>query len=156
MGNLAPFLLPNIFTYLSSPLYVTNTLSLPLSPCLHGRYLLHLGSDSLPTHMPGYNSHPTWANVWFVLCRVTPLNLIGLLYPYNCSYMWTLHSLHLDFDTSCWITNPPSTGYVDALLILLRFWHLVLGWSGTTLLLCMNAYLALLYLMSLIINGLRK
>lgn len=82
-GILAPFMQIDIFTCLTSPLYVINIPYVLLSLCLYGcssYFTWILIPYDGTTHTPGYSSQPTWAQTEWFLCGVTCLNQLVLLY----------------------------------------------------------------------------
>lgn len=151
-GNLVPFVSSDTNTSLTSPLYVNRypicaAIPLPLRMPSHSTWA-KIPYDRL-AHTPGHTSHPTWTDAGLLLGTVTPLSLWGLS-QLMLSHMGSLlNSLGL----WCFLVHHQPSLYptCGCLLTLLRF-HLVLCWSGTTLLLCVNAYLVLSQLVSLKIN----
>ena len=78
MGNLAPIILSDIFTYLTSPLYVTNILTLLLSACLHRCHLTPIWF-----WFPTMDTH-----IWLAILLIPSEPMPGLSYAGSPSLIW--------------------------------------------------------------------
>lgn len=109
-------------------------------------FSLHLDTDSLQwtQHTWPYCS-PFWADVGLAPVQRSVRALTPVFPPVDTAHFTRTSITYTNYQHSHYL-------HVDALLILLRFQDLVLVESDTRLLLCINAYIAQPYLMSLKIN----